>query len=70
MNNTEAKPAKRAPIDARLQAHLGDRLRKIYAETARQPIPDRFSNLLDRLETDGNAVEGHRGSKKPKVDRG
>ena len=29
---------------------IGQRLRKYYDEVAKQPIPDRFIDLLDRLE--------------------
>jgi hypothetical protein len=30
---------------------IGDRLRNFYDELAKQPVPDRFLDLLDRLES-------------------
>ena len=41
-----------APIDGNLQAHLGKQLRRLFNETAAQPIPDRFVDLLERLDSD------------------
>jgi hypothetical protein len=61
MYNTQAKPSKRSPLDARLQAHLGSQLRRLFAETAQEPVPERFASLLERLETDDDAVQGKRG---------
>jgi hypothetical protein len=51
MNNTQGKPVKRKTMDGRLQAHLGKQLRQLFVECARQPIPDQFVALLDRLES-------------------
>lgn len=53
MYNTQVNEPNRAPVDARLQAHLGNQLRRLFSETASQPIPDRFALLLDRLEGKG-----------------
>lgn len=58
MRNTQTKPPDLAPFNARLQAHLGDQLRRSFAEIVRQPIPDGLVTLLGRLETDGDAVRG------------
>jgi hypothetical protein len=41
-----------APLDGDLQAHLGKQLRRLFNETAAQPIPDRFVDLLDRLDSE------------------
>ena len=38
------------PLDGDLQAHLGTQLRRLFNETAAQPIPDRFADLLERLD--------------------
>jgi hypothetical protein len=34
-----------------VQSHLGLQLRAVYDDLASQPIPDRFRELLDRLES-------------------
>lgn len=44
-------PLRKPPLDNGVRLHLGVHLQKLFAETARQPIPDRFAILLDRLES-------------------
>jgi hypothetical protein len=39
-----------APMEAILQAHLGQKLRTLYQEVLTEAVPDRFTALLDRLE--------------------
>jgi hypothetical protein len=50
--------AQKAPLDEKLQSRLGDQLKRLFAETALMPIPERFAILLDELERVG--VEGMR----------
>jgi hypothetical protein len=45
-NRSDRKPA----LDEKLQNHLGFQLRRIFAETADEPIPDRFRSLIDQLD--------------------
>ncbi len=40
-------------IDRVTQTRLGDQLRAMYDELVGQPVPDRFKDLLDRLEKGG-----------------
>jgi hypothetical protein len=44
----------RTPVEPRLepllQAHIGKQLRDMFETMAREPVPDRFKSLLDRLE--------------------
>jgi len=47
---TEKEEVLRAPIGKDLQAHLGRQLRRLFNETAAEPIPDRFVDLLERLD--------------------
>ena len=47
----------RAPMDTRMQARLGEQLKLLFAETAVEPIPTRFMQLLDRLEINATEVE-------------
>jgi hypothetical protein len=47
---TTAKPAK---LGREVQARLGQQLRAMYDEVVSQGVPDRFSDLLNRLDGDG-----------------
>lgn len=47
------KPDKAPTLDRLVQAQIGDKLRAMYGELAEQPIPDRLTQLLSRLETKG-----------------
>lgn len=38
--------------EAAIQAILGDRLRSYYEDVAREPVPDRFVDLLNRLDSE------------------
>jgi hypothetical protein len=48
---TNAKPAK---LGREVQARLGQQLRAMYDDVVNQGVPDRFAELLNRLEPDGN----------------
>ncbi len=37
-------------IDQRIQGHLGRKLKESYEELVRQPVPDKFHQLLEELE--------------------
>jgi hypothetical protein len=37
-------------LDAMLQAEIGQRLRAYYAELMSEPVPQRFAELLQRLD--------------------
>jgi hypothetical protein len=50
MTMPEKETLARAPLNGKLQAHLGKQLRRLFNETAAEPIPDRFADLLDRLD--------------------
>jgi hypothetical protein len=39
--------------DSSVERAIGSRLRAYYDEVAREPVPDRFVNLLKRLDDDG-----------------
>ena len=40
-------------IDRPTQTRLGDQLRAMYDDLVNQPVPDRFKDLLERLEKGG-----------------
>lgn len=48
---TNAKPAK---LGRDVQARLGQQLRSMYDDVVNQGVPDRFTDLLNRLDNDGN----------------
>jgi hypothetical protein len=41
-------PARKRP---NVKDHIGRQLRALYDEVANQPVPDRFMELLDRLDS-------------------
>ncbi len=47
----QGKPAK---LGREVQARLGQQLRAMYDEVLNQGVPDRFAELIDRLEGNGN----------------
>ena len=51
-DTTSAEPR----IDRSTQTRIGDQLRAMYDDLVHQPVPDRFKDLLDRLEK-GTAEE-------------
>lgn len=48
------KPAK---LGRDVQARLGQQLRAMYDEVVNQGVPDRFEDLLNRLDNTGNKDE-------------
>ena len=54
MYRTDAKPSARpAKLGRDVQARLGQQLRAMYDEVVNQGVPDRFSELINRLEGSG-----------------
>ncbi len=51
---TSAKPAK---LSREVQARLGQQLRSMYDDVVSQGVPDRFTDLLNRINGDGNKGE-------------
>jgi hypothetical protein len=37
-------------LEPLLQAHIGKQLREMFSTMANEPVPDKFRQLLDRLE--------------------
>ena len=40
---------------SKLEQQIDDNLRRVYADVAQEPLPDRFSKLLDQLREKGKA---------------
>jgi hypothetical protein len=53
MNDSDDDKEKKAvepTLEPLLQAHIGKQLRDMFGAMAREPVPERFKTLLDRLE--------------------
>ena len=48
---SNSKPAK---LSREVQARLGQQLRSMYDDVVNQGVPDRFTELLNRINGDGN----------------
>ncbi len=48
---TSSKPAK---LSREVQARLGQQLRSLYDDVVNQGVPDRFTELLNRIDGVGN----------------
>ena len=48
---TDSKPAK---LGREVQARLGQQLRAMYDDVLNQGVPDRFADLIKRIESNGN----------------
>jgi hypothetical protein len=51
---TGAKPAK---LSREVQARLGQQLRSMYDDVVNQGVPDRFAELINRINGDDNKGE-------------
>jgi hypothetical protein len=51
-------------LDKLSQGRIGDQLRAMYDDLMQQPVPDRFTDLLDQLEkaTSTNTPNGEKSS--------
>ncbi len=47
---TGSEAADSAGLDARLQAKIGQTLKAMFDEVAKAPVPDKFLDLLNKLE--------------------
>jgi hypothetical protein len=52
---TTTKPAK---LSREVQARLGQQLRAMYDDVVNQGVPDRFTELVKRINGDGNYKDG------------
>ena len=51
---SDSKPAK---LSREVQARLGQQLRSMYDDVVNQGVPDRFTDLLNRINVTGNKDE-------------
>lgn len=56
--STNAKLGADPKLDISSQNRIGDQLRAMYDELMQQPVPDKFKDLLDRLDKGPVKKEG------------
>ena len=54
MDTATAQKKTTAKLGRDIQAKLGQQLRAMYDEVVNQGVPDRFTNLLNRLDDRGD----------------
>ncbi|RYE60468.1 MAG: hypothetical protein EOO82_03185 [Oxalobacteraceae bacterium] len=59
----EGGERKRSGLNSEIQARIGHQLRSIYDDVVRQGVPDRFADLIKKLDQPGaNVPEKKEGS--------
>jgi hypothetical protein len=51
MNNQEASSRRSGGLDRQVQAKIGQQLRAMYDDVVEQGVPDRFAELLKKLDS-------------------
>ena len=52
-SRSKKETAKAGKLGREVQARLGQQLRAMYDDVVNQGVPDRFTDLINRLEPDG-----------------
>ena len=52
MSQDRKPPGDKGEIDQPIQAHLGEQLKRYFSSIVAEPVPDRFVELLKRLDDD------------------
>ena len=58
-------PNKQGGLNAEIQSRIGHQLRAMYDDVVRQGVPDRFADLIRKLDTPEGAAGG---DQTPKTD--
>ena len=53
-----AAPGKPGGLNAEIQSRIGHQLRAMYDDVVRQGVPDRFSELIRKLDTPPGSTGG------------
>ena len=53
------RPKPNDPANVPIDEHIGRHLKAIYGDVLKQPIPERFLDLLDQLESGPSQEEDH-----------
>jgi len=52
-----AAPGKQGGLNAEIQSRIGHQLRAMYDDVVRQGVPDRFADLIRKLDTPSGASQ-------------
>ena len=52
-----AAPGKQGGLNAEIQSRIGHQLRAMYDDVVRQGVPERFSELIRKLDTPGDSPQ-------------
>ena len=69
LKSQPGKPGKQGALNAEIQSRIGHQLRAMYDDVVRQGVPDRFAELIRKLDTSeptpqvGNAGDPNDGGK-------
>jgi hypothetical protein len=51
LKSQAGKPGKPGALNAEIQSRIGHQLRAMYDDVVRQGVPDRFAELIKKLDT-------------------
>ena len=54
LKSQPGKPAKQGGLNAEIQSRIGHQLRAMYDDVVRQGVPDRFAELIRKLDVPEN----------------
>lgn len=57
MSSQDRRPPPPPALDEPVQAHIGRQLKKYYSSILTEPMPTRFEQLLDELESKERALK-------------
>ena len=64
VKSKNAVPGKQGGLNAEIQSRIGHQLRAMYDDVVRQGVPDRFADLIRKLDApDGNPQVENAGDK-------
>jgi hypothetical protein len=52
-----AAPGKQGGLNAEIQSRIGHQLRAMYDDVVRQGVPERFADLIRKLDTPGDSPQ-------------
>ena len=61
VKSRNAAPGKQGGLNAEIQSRIGHQLRAMYDDVVRQGVPDRFAELIKRLDAPGGAPQDENG---------
>jgi hypothetical protein len=65
-----AAPGKQGGLNAEIQSRIGHQLRAMYDDVVRQGVPERFSELIRKLDTPADSPQVSTGGSKNDPENG